>query len=94
MSWYRWEHETLILRVKVQPKASNNAFAEVMGDAIKLRTTAPPVDGKANEQIIAWLAKGFGVAKSDVQLSSGDIARFKTFRIVAPKKLLADIQHP
>ena len=94
MSWYSWEDETLILRVKVQPKASNNAFAEVMGDAIKLRTTAPPVDGKANEQIIAWLAKGFGVAKSDVQLSSGDIARFKTFRIVAPKKLLADIQHP
>jgi len=94
MSWYSWEHETLILRVKVQPKASNNAFAEVMGDAIKLCTTAPPVDGKANEQIIAWLAKGFGVAKSDLQLSSGDIARFKTFRIVAPKKLLADIQRP
>jgi uncharacterized protein (TIGR00251 family) len=94
MSWYSWEDETLILHVKVQPKASNNAFAEVMGDTIKLRTTAPPVDGKANEQIIAWLAKGFGVAKSDVQLCSGDIARFKTFRIVAPKKLLADIQHP
>jgi uncharacterized protein (TIGR00251 family) len=93
MSWYRWEDETLILHVKVQPKASSNAFAEVMGDAIKLRTTAPPVDGKANEQIIAWLAKGFSVAKSDVQLS-GDIARFKIFRIVSPKKLLADIQRP
>jgi uncharacterized protein (TIGR00251 family) len=94
MSWYSWEDETLILRVKVQPKASSNAFAEVMGDAIKLRTTAAPVDGKANEQIIAWLAKGFGVAKSNVQLSCGDIARFKTFRIAAPKKLLADIQRP
>ena len=94
MSWYSWEDETLILHLKVQPKASNNAFAEVMGDAIKLRTTAPPVDGKANEQIIAWLAKGFGVAKSDVQLCSGNIARFKTFRIAAPKKLLADIQRP
>jgi len=94
MSWYSWEDETLILHVKVQPKASSNAFAEVMGDAIKLRTTAPPVDGKANEQIIAWLAKGFGVAKSNVHLSSGDIARFKTFRIISPKKLLADIQHP
>ena len=94
MSWYSWEDETLILHVKVQPKASSNAFTEVMGDAIKLRTTAPPVDDKANKQIIAWLAKGFGVAKSDVQLSSGDIARFKTFRIVSPKKLLADIQRP
>jgi len=94
MSWYEWEGDTLILRVKVQPKASNNAFAEIMGDAIKLRTTAPPVDGKANEQIIAWLAKGFGVAKSYVQSSSGDIARFKTFRITSPKKLLADIKHP
>jgi uncharacterized protein (TIGR00251 family) len=94
MSWYEWDGDTLILRVKVQPKASNNAFAEMMGDAIKLRTTAPPVDGKANEQIIAWLAKGFGVAKSHVQLSSGDIARFKTFRITSPKKLLADIKHP
>jgi uncharacterized protein (TIGR00251 family) len=94
MSWYSWEGESLILRIKVQPKASSNAFAEVMGDAIKLRTTAPPIDGKANEQIIAWLAKGFGVAKSNVQLSSGDVARFKTFRIAAPKKLVADIQHP
>ncbi len=94
MSWYSWEGESLILRIKVQPKASSNAFAEVMGDAIKLRTTAPPIDGKANEQIIAWLAKGFGLAKSNVQLSSGDVARFKTFRIAAPKKLLADIQHP
>ena len=94
MSWYSWEDETLILHVKVQSKASSNTFAEVMGDAIKLRTTAPPVDGKANEQIIAWLAKGFGVAKSNVQLSNGDIARFKTFRIIAPKKLLADIQRP
>jgi uncharacterized protein (TIGR00251 family) len=94
MIWYSWEGESLILRIKVQPKASSNAFAEVMGDAIKLRTTAPPIDGKANEQIIAWLAKGFGVAKSNVQLSSGDVARFKTFRIAAPKKLLADIQHP
>ena len=94
MSWYSWEGESLILRIKVQPKASSNAFAEVMGDAIKLRTTAPPIDGKANEQIIAWLAKGFGVAKTNVQLSSGDAARFKTFRIAAPKKLLADIQHP
>lgn len=94
MSWYSWEDETLILHVKVQPKASSNAFAEVMGDTIKLRNTAPPIDGKANEQIIAWLAKGFGVAKSNVQLSNGDIARFKTFRIIAPKKLLADIQRP
>ena len=94
MSWYSWEGESLILRIKVQPKASSNAFAEVMGDAIKLRTTAPPIDGKANEQIIAWLAKGFGIAKSNVQLSNGDVARFKTFRIAAPKKLLADIQHP
>jgi uncharacterized protein (TIGR00251 family) len=94
MSWYSWENETLILRVKVQPKASSNAFAEVMRDAIKLRTTSPPVDGKSNEQIIAWLAKGFGVAKSDIQLSYDDIARFKTFRTVTPKKLLADIQRP
>ena len=94
MSWYNWENETLILRVKVQPKASSNAFAEVMRDAIKLRTTSPPVDGKSNEQIIAWLAKGFGVSKSDVQLSYCDIARFKTFRTATPKKLLADIQRP
>jgi len=92
MSWYSREDKTLILHVKVQPKASSNTFTEVMGDAIKLRTTVPPVNGKANEQIIAWLAKGFGVAKPDVHLSSGDLARFKTFRIAAPKKLLADIQ--
>jgi uncharacterized protein len=86
-TWHRWEGDDLLLWVKVQPKASRDGFAEVLDDAIKLRITAPPVDGKANAHLIAWLAKAFGVAKSAVNIDSGDSQRRKRLRIQQPRRL-------
>ena len=86
-SWARWEGKTLILHVRAQPRASRDAFGEIMGDAIKIHTSAPPVEGAANTQLIAFLAKQFGVPKRDVVLSHGDKGRIKTFRIESPSKL-------
>ena len=85
--WARWEGKTLILHVRAQPRASRDAFGEIMGDAIKIHTCAPPVEGAANTQLIAFLAKQFGVPKRDVVLSHGDKGRIKTFRIESPSKL-------
>ena len=90
-AWHRWEGDDLLLWVKVQPKASRDGFAEVLDDAIKLRITAPPVDGKANAHLIAWLAKAFGVAKSAVNIDSGDSQRRKRLRIQHPTRLPAPI---
>jgi hypothetical protein len=65
----------------VQPGAKS---AEVSGEhdgALKLRINAPPVDGKANAAVIAFLAECCGVSKSKVTLLSGDTNRRKRLRI-------------
>jgi uncharacterized protein (TIGR00251 family) len=85
--WYRWDGTDLILALKIQPKASRDELAEPLGDELKVRITAPPVDGKANSHLIAFLAKTFGVAKGAVILESGQTSRSKRLRIKKPRRL-------
>lgn len=85
--WYAFDNDDLILRLRVQPKASANALAEILGEERKLRITAPPVDGKANKHIIVLLSKMCKVAKSDVTIESGELGRSKRVRIKAPRLL-------
>ncbi len=68
---------SLLLRLRVQPRAGSNGFAGLHGDALKLRLTTPPVDGKANRAVIAFLAKRLHVAKSCVEIRSGHQGRNK-----------------
>ncbi|MBU4260524.1 MAG: YggU family protein [Proteobacteria bacterium] len=65
------------LDLYIQPKASKNSVCGLHGDELKLAITAPPVDGKANKAVIAFLAKLFGVAKSSVSIISGHQSRHK-----------------
>jgi len=85
--WYAFDNDDLILSLRIQPKASSNELAEIMGGERKLRITAPPVDGKANKHIIALLAKMCKVAKGDVSIVSGELGRNKRVRIKSPKLL-------
>ena len=90
--WYRWQGETLILSVRVQPKASSDELVGPGDDgqggkALKIRITAPPVDGKANAHLIQFLAKAFGVAKSQVSVIAGETGRRKRVQINSPGKL-------
>ena len=85
--WYTFDNDDLILSLRVQPKASADALAEIMDQERKLRITAPPVDGKANKHIIALLAKMCKVAKGDVIIESGELGRSKRVRIKKPKLL-------
>ncbi|MCW8854974.1 MAG: DUF167 family protein [Gammaproteobacteria bacterium] len=85
--FYQWQKNDLYLRVRIQPKASKDEFAEQLGNAIKIRITAPPVDGKANNHLIAFLAKKFGVAKSKIEIISGKTGRLKQLKIQSPKNL-------
>jgi len=85
--WYTFENSDLIFSLRVQPKASADGLAEIMGDERKLRITAPPVDGKANKHIIALLAKMCKVAKGDVTIVSGELGRSKRVRIKSPRLL-------
>ncbi|WP_277373049.1 DUF167 domain-containing protein [Pseudomonas sp. AA-38] len=96
MSFYRWDGEDLILDCHLQPKASKDEFAGLHGERLKIRLTTPPVDGKANAHLQAFLAKAFGVAKSQVSLESGELNRQKRLRIHAPRCLpsLPGLQRP
>jgi len=87
MTWFHREQDTLILEVFVQPRASRNEVVGVQGDRLKIRTTAAPVDGKANEQIIKFLAKEFCVPKSRLTVLAGAQRRNKRIGVCGPYTL-------
>jgi len=69
------------LTVKVHPRARRSAIAGRFGDAWKLDLTAPPADGKANDECIRFFAALCGVARSQVRIVSGAAARLKLIEI-------------
>jgi uncharacterized protein (TIGR00251 family) len=69
---------SLLLRLHVQPRAAANGLAGVHGDMLKIRLTTPPIDGKANKAVIAYLAKLFRLPKSAFVIKSGQQSRNKT----------------
>ena len=69
------------LRVKAQPRAKANGVAGIVGDALKVRTTAPPVDSAANEALVAWLSEILGCPRRQVTLIRGATSPQKVFRI-------------
>lgn len=87
MSWYRWQGADLLLTVRLQPRASRDEIVGPHGDALKIRITAPPVEGQANAHLIKFLAGAFDVPRGQVTLVSGDTARSKQLRITTPRRL-------
>jgi uncharacterized protein (TIGR00251 family) len=66
----------------VQPRAKRNAIVGELGDALKLNLTAPPVEGRANEACIEFLANLLEVPRSSVSIASGESSRQKVIRVV------------
>lgn len=85
--WYRWDGDAVILRLRVQPRARADALDEPIGDALRVRLRAPPVDGKANAALVAFLADTFDVPQRQVHLIGGAHARTKSLRIESPQRL-------
>ena len=65
------------VRLRVQPRASRTEVAGTLGDELKIRVAAPPVDGEANEELLRFLAKRLGVPRSAVTIVSGSGSRSK-----------------
>mgnify|MGYP005850710691 CR=1 FL=1 len=86
-AWYRWDGADLVLAVQVQPRAGRNAIAGPHGEHLKIRLTAPPLEGQANAMLVAFLAQQFGVRRENVQILRGDTARRKVVRIRSPTLL-------
>ena len=67
----------VVLAVHAQPGARRTEVVGRHGDAIKIRVAAPPVDDRANEALVAFVAKAFGVRRSAVTIRSGASSRHK-----------------
>ncbi|TRW99046.1 DUF167 family protein [Candidatus Methylobacter oryzae] len=87
MNWYLWQQGVLTLNLHIQPKASKDEWVGLHGDRLKLRIKAPPVDGKANQHVLGFIAGEFGVSKSACKLISGECGREKRVAISSPRKL-------
>lgn len=68
--------------VLVQPRASREGVAGVVGDRLKIRLTAPPVDGEANSALVAFVARVLALPRSHVVIVRGETGRRKTLRVV------------
>lgn len=81
--WFRQAADGCItLTLHIQPGAKKTEFAGRHGDALKIRLTAPPVDGKANEALIRFIADTLGLAKSAIHLKSGQTSRRKVLEVL------------
>ena len=84
-----------MLTLHIQPGARKTEVVGVHGDALKIRLAAPPVDGKANAALTAFVAERLALAKSAVTLKSGQTSRRKVLEVMSPptdgeQRLLAD----
>lgn len=77
MSWIQAAGPDTVISVRVVPRASRNGVAGPIGDALKIRLTAPPVEGKANEALVRFLADELDIPARNVVLVSGATGRNK-----------------
>ena len=77
MLWIQETDDGVVFKARVQPRGSRNEIAGLQGDALKIKLTAPPVEGAANKMCIQFLAKCLNVRKSDVEIIRGQSSRTK-----------------
>ncbi len=91
MTYYSWNGDDLLLNCRIQPRAASDEISGNHGDCLKVRITAPPVDGKANAHLVGFLAKSFGVSKGKISIEKGELGRTKRIRIKAPTHIPAKL---
>jgi uncharacterized protein (TIGR00251 family) len=74
--------DAVTFAIKVHPGAKRERISGVLGDALKVELTAPPVDGRANEACIRFFADLFNVPRSSVTIASGASSRNKVIRVI------------
>lgn len=89
LPYLRSSAEGCLLDVYVQPKASRSEVVGVHQGSLKIRLTAPPVEGEANKECVKFLAKLLGIPKSDIRIVQGHKSRQKMLLIhgLAPEAI-------
>lgn len=92
-AWYRRQGDVLTLTLHIQPGAKRTNIAGLHGEALKIRLAAPPIEGRANEALLKFIAESFGVPLRQVELKQGGQSRHKVVAItgsqIEPECLLA-----
>ena len=84
--WYKCRSPgTIVLTVQVQPNAPRTEAVGAHGDALKIRVAAPPLENRANEKLIEFLARVFDVPLRQVKVKSGEQARRKIVEIAGSR---------
>jgi uncharacterized protein (TIGR00251 family) len=96
MSWIRSDGDAVVLTLHIQPGAKKTEIVGLHGAALKIRLAAPPVDGKANAALIAFIAAKVGAGRTAVELVSGETSRAKRVRIAGMTEVAvrAALQQP
>lgn len=81
-AWLRAVDDGVEITLYVQPGSRKTEVAGEHDGALKLRISAPPVDGKANAAVIAFMAERCGVARHRVALTTGELSRHKRLRVI------------
>jgi uncharacterized protein (TIGR00251 family) len=82
MAWLSSQPDGVTLSIRVTPRSSRNRIDGPVGDALKIRLNAPPVEGKANETLVEFLAETLGLPRRAVRLEAGAQTRLKRVRIM------------
>lgn len=85
MNWYRSDNNhNLILTLYIQPGAKHTETVGLHGDALKIKLSAPPVEGKANKVLLKFLAERFQVPLRQISIKQGAQSRHKVVEIHQP----------
>jgi len=92
--WHRREGDSVTLTLHIQPGAKRSEVVGLHGDALKIRLAAPPIEGRANEALLRFIADSFGVPLRQVELLRGAQSRHKMVKVqgskVEPESLLSE----
>ncbi|ADE12980.1 DUF167 domain-containing protein [Sideroxydans lithotrophicus] len=83
--WFRRNGDILTLTLHIQPGAKRTEVAGLHGAALKIRLAAPPIEGRANEALLKFIAESFGVPLRQVELKQGGQSRHKVVAVTASK---------
>lgn len=83
--WYRRNGCIITLTLHVQPGAKRNRIAGLHGEALKLSLAAPPIEGRANEALLKYVAELFDVPPCQVELRQGRKSRHKAVAVTGSK---------
>jgi uncharacterized protein (TIGR00251 family) len=89
----RAQPDGVLLSVKLQPRASANEIGESLGDELKIKVTAPPVDAAANQALIELLAEKLDCSRGRVELIRGQTSRHKTIKLhgLTPEEVMKNL---